>query len=167
MSIIDPRRKFMSFPKVGNLAPNFSLVNQHNETVELKQFRGKSRVVVYFYPKASTPGCTTQACGIRDYGDEFTQLNTVILGLSPDAPAKLKKFDDKYSLGFNLLYDQDHAIADAYGVWGPKRFMGREFMGIIRTSFIIDEGGRLLKVLEKVNTKTHNDTIIAYIKNNN
>jgi peroxiredoxin Q/BCP len=105
-----------------------------------------------------------QACGIRDYKAEFKQLNTVILGLSPDTPAKLQKFDDKYDLGFDLLADEGHAIADAYGVWGLKKFMGREFMGIMRTSFIIDENGCLLKMLEKVNTKTHNDELIAYIK---
>ena len=156
----------MSFPKLGNLAPNFSLLNQRGETVALKAFKGKSKVVVYFYPKASTPGCTVQACGLRDYAAEFKDLNTVILGVSPDAPAKLQKFDDKYELGFDLLSDEDHAIAEAYGVWGLKKFMGREFMGIIRTSFIIDEAGRLARILEKVNTKTHNDDVIAYIKDN-
>ncbi len=155
----------MSFPKLGNLAPNFSLLNQRGETIALKAFKGKSKVVVYFYPKASTPGCTVQACGLRDYAAEFKALNTVILGVSPDASAKLQKFDDKYELGFDLLSDEDHAIAEAYGVWGLKKFMGREFMGIIRTSFIIDEAGRLAKILEKVNTKTHNDDLIAYIKN--
>jgi thioredoxin-dependent peroxiredoxin len=156
----------MSFPKLGNLAPNFSLLNQRGEKVALKTFKNKSRVVVYFYPKASTPGCTVQACGLRDYAAEFNALNTVILGVSPDAPAKLQKFDNKYQLGFDLLSDEDHSIADAYGVWGLKKFMGREFMGIIRTSFIIDEAGRLVKILEKVNTKTHNDDLITYIKNN-
>ncbi len=155
----------MSFPKLGNLAPNFSLLNQRGETIALKAFKGKSKVVVYFYPKASTPGCTVQACGLRDYAAEFKALNTVILGVSPDASAKLQKFDDKYELGFDLLSDEDHAIAEAYGVWGLKKFVGREFMGIIRTSFIIDEAGRLAKILEKVNTKTHNDDLIAYIKN--
>ena len=132
--------------------------------MELKAFKGKSKVVVYFYPKASTPGCTVQACGIRDYTSEFKALNTVVLGLSPDAPVKLKKFHDKYDLSFDLLSDEDHAVAGAYGVWGLKKFMGREFMGIIRTTFIIDEAGHLVKVLEKVNTKTHNDDLIAYIK---
>lgn len=115
----------MSFPKLGNLAPNFSLLNQRGETIALKAFKGKSKVVVYFYPKASTPvGCTVQACGLRDYAAEFKALNTVILGVSPDAPAKLQKFDDKYELGFDLLSDQDHAIAEAYGVWGLKRLWG-------------------------------------------
>ncbi len=154
----------MVFPKIGNVAPNFSLLNQANEIVQLKNFRDKNKVVVYFYPKASTPGCTVQACGIRDYAAEFKALNTVVLGISPDTPAKLQKFVEKYDLGFNLISEADHAVADAYGVWGLKKFMGREFMGIIRTSFIIDETGRLLKVIEKVNTKTHHDDLIAYIK---
>jgi peroxiredoxin Q/BCP len=156
----------MTFPKIGNIAPNFALLNQAHEVVELKSFKGKSKVVVYFYPKASTPGCTVQACGIRDYAAEFKALNTVVLGISPDAPAKLQKFNDKYNLGFDLLSDEDHSVADAFGVWGLKKFMGREFMGIIRTSFIIDETGRLLKILEKVNTKTHNNDLIDYIKAN-
>ncbi|RZK13276.1 MAG: thioredoxin-dependent thiol peroxidase, partial [Flavobacterium sp.] len=138
--------------------------NQDNQLIQLKDFRNKNNVVVYFYPKASTPGCTVQACGIRDYAAEFKQLDTQVLAISPDTPAKLQKFDVKYSLGFDLLSDQDHSVADAYGVWGLKKFMGREFMGIVRTSFIIDKNGRLVKILEKVNTKTHNDDVIAYIK---
>lgn len=156
----------MTFLKIGNLAPNFSLLNQKGEKVELKQFRGKNNVVVYFYPKASTPGCTVQACGLRDSGAELAAINTVILGLSPDAPAKLQKFDDKYGLGFTLLSDEDHATAEAYGVWAPKKFMGREFLGIVRTSFIIDIDGRLRHIIEKVNTKTHSEEVIAHIKNN-
>jgi len=154
----------MVFPKIGNIAPDFSLLNQANEVIQLKDFRGKNNLVVYFYPKASTPGCTVQACGIRDYAAEFKQLNTRVLAISPDAPAKLLKFDSKYDLGFDLLSDQDHVVSEAYGVWGLKKFMGREYIGIIRTSFIIDQKGRLVKILEKVNTKTHNDDVIAYIK---
>ena len=155
----------MTFPKVGNLAPDFSLPNQNNEIIRLKDFRGKSNLIVYFYPKASTPGCTVQACGIRDFQREFEELNTVVLAISPDTPIKLQKFDLKYNLGFNLLSDEDHSVADSYGVWGLKKFMGREFMGIIRTSFIIGLDGRLLNVIEKVNTKTHHDDAINYIKN--
>jgi peroxiredoxin Q/BCP len=154
----------MVLPKIGNMAPNFSLVNQTNEVIQLKDFKGKNNVVVYFYPKASTPGCTIQACGIRDYAMEFKKLNTRVFAISPDAPAKLMKFYTKYDLGFDLLSDEDHAVADVYGVWGLKKFMGREFMGIIRTSFIIDQCGRLVRILEKVNTKTHNEDVIAYIK---
>jgi peroxiredoxin Q/BCP len=154
----------MAFPKIGSIAPDFSLLNQSGDLVRLKDFNGKNNLVVYFYPKAATPGCTVQACGIRDYAAEFEKLNTRVLAISPDSPAKLKKFDTKYDLNFDLLSDEDHAVAEAYGVWGLKKFMGREFMGIIRTSFIIDQSGRLVKILEKVNTKTHNDDVIDYIK---
>jgi peroxiredoxin Q/BCP len=154
----------MAFPKIGNIAPNFSLKNQSNEIIQLGDFKGKSNVLVYFYPKAATPGCTVQACGIRDYAEQLEQLNTRVLAISPDSTAKLKKFDTKYDLKFDLLSDEDHSVAEMYGVWGLKKFMGREFMGIIRTSFIIDKNGRLVKILEKVNTKTHNDDVIGYIK---
>lgn len=154
----------MAFPTIGKMAPDFSLLNQSGELVRLKDFRDKNNLVIYFYPKASTPGCTVQACGMRDYATEFKKLNTHILAISPDKPASLKKFDTKYDLNFDLLSDEDHAVADAYGVWGLKKFMGREFMGILRTSFIIDQSGRLVKILEKVNTKTHNDDVIGYIR---
>lgn len=154
----------MTMLKLGSLAPNFVLPNQHGEMVELKSFRGKNKVVVYFYPKASTPGCTVQACAIRDYASEFSALNTLILGISPDLPTKLQKFDDKYNLHFNLLSDVEHQVAESYGVWALKKFMGREFMGVVRSSFIIDEAGCLLKIMEKVNTKTHHSQLIDYIK---
>jgi peroxiredoxin Q/BCP len=155
----------MGLPKIGNLAPLFSLKNQNDELVSLKDFRGKQNVVLYFYPKASTPGCTVQACGIRDTREEFAKLDTVVLGVSPDAPTKLKKFMDKYDLNFDLLADEDHAIAEAYGVWDLKKFMGKEFMGIVRTSFIIDKAGRLQYVTEKVNTKTHDQDMLAILRN--
>lgn len=156
----------MAFPALNELAPNFALYNQKGELVELKSFRGKSNVVVYFYPKASTPGCTTQACGVRDYKMQFDAINTVVLAISPDALTKLKKFDDKYSLAFSLLSDENHAIAEAYGVWGLKKFMGREYMGILRTSFLIDHLGKLRHIMDKVNTKTHHEDLIEYIKGN-
>ncbi|RYG18497.1 MAG: thioredoxin-dependent thiol peroxidase, partial [Chitinophagaceae bacterium] len=140
-------------------------LDQHGTKIELKQFRGKN-VVVYFYPRASTPGCTTQACAIRDSSNDFSSVNAVVLGISPDTPAKLKKFDEKYNLGFMLLADEDHAVADTYGVWGLKRCMGREFKGVLRTSFIIDERGKLRHILSKVNTKTHDQDVISYIKSN-
>ncbi|WP_111640815.1 thioredoxin-dependent thiol peroxidase [Marinimicrobium alkaliphilum] len=155
----------MAFPKVGNLAPAFTLNDQQGDKVSLKDFRGKN-VVVYFYPKASTPGCTVQACGIRDTKAEFEALNTVVLGISPDEPAKLQKFTDKQDLNFTLLSDPDLAVAEKYGVWGLKKFMGREFMGILRTSFIIDKEGRLQHVMDKVKTKTHDQDVLAYIKEN-
>lgn len=155
----------MAFPKIGNLAPGFTLKNSSNEDVSLKDFKGKNNVVLYFYPKASTPGCTVQACGIRDSRAAFAALDTVVLGVSPDSPAKLKKFVDKYELNFELLADEAHTVAETYGVWGLKKFMGREFMGILRTSFLINKDGRLVKILEKVNTKTHDQEMLELIRN--
>ncbi len=154
----------MAFPKVGNLAPTFSLKNQAGDEVSLKDFKGKKNVVLYFYPKASTPGCTVQACGIRDTRAEFDALDTVVLGVSPDAPTKLQKFVDKYDLNFDLLSDEDHAVAEKYAVWGLKKFMGREFMGILRTSFLIDKEGRLKYILSKVNTKTHDQEMLKVLR---
>ena len=155
----------MSFPKIGNLAPSFKLKNQAGVDVCLKDFKGKKNVVVYFYPKASTPGCTVQACGVRDTRTEFDSLDSVVLGISPDATAKLQKFTDKYDLNFDLLADEDHAVAEQYGVWGLKKFMGREFMGILRTSFIINKEGRLTHILDKVNTKTHDQDVLNILRN--
>ncbi len=153
----------MSFPEVGLLAPNFSLLNQRNEMVELSTFKNRCNVVVYFYPKAATPGCTTQACGIRDYRKRFEELNTIVLGVSPDSPKKLQQFDVKYELGYELLADEGHLVAESYGVWGLKKFMGKEFMGVLRTSFIINTDGILVHIIDKVNTKTHNDVLVNYI----
>jgi len=127
------------------------------------QFRGEKNVVLYFYPKAMTPGCTNQACGIRDSRKALQKLDTVVLGVSPDPVARLGKFIEKQDLNFTLLSDEDHAVADKYGAWGPKKFMGREFDGILRTTFIIGKDGRLKHVMEKVNTKTHNEDVLALI----
>ncbi len=154
----------MAHPKIGNLAPAFSLLNQDNQKVSLKDFKGKKNLVLYFYPKALTPGCTTQACGIRDTSAEFDKLDTVVLGISPDAPAKLTKFIDKHQLNFDLLSDEDHAIAEKYGVWELKKFMGKEFMGVVRTSFIIDKEGRLRHIMDKVNTKTHDQDLLEILR---
>lgn len=154
----------MAFPKVGNLAPAFTLTNQDGKPVSLKDFRNKKNVVLYFYPKAMTPGCTVQACGIRDIRNEFDKLDTVVLGVSPDAPAKLTKFIERDRLNFDLLSDEDHAIADKYGAWGPKKFMGREFDGILRTTFIIGKDGRLKYVMDKVKTKSHHDDVLGWIR---
>ncbi len=154
----------MPHPKIGNMAPAFSLKNQKGETIALKDFKGKKNVVVYFYPKAMTPGCTTQACGIKDSQKILKNLDTVVLGISPDSVEKLAKFEDKYDLNFDLLADIDHKLADKYGVWGMKKFMGREFMGLIRTTFIIGKDGRLKSIMDKFKTKTHHDDVIAEIK---
>lgn len=156
----------MAHPKVGNIAPAFSLKDQDGNNVSLKDFRGKTNVVLFFYPKAMTPGCTVQACGIRDNKKTFEQLDTVVLGISPDPVARLPKFIEKQSLNFSLLSDEDHAIAEKYGCWGMKKFMGKEFMGLIRTTFIIGKNGRLMTVLDKFKTKTHHDDVLDYLQNN-
>jgi peroxiredoxin Q/BCP len=153
----------MAFPKTGNMAPAFTLPDQDGNKVSLKDFRGKKNVVLYFYPKAMTPGCTVQACGIRDSKKSLAKLDTVVLGISPDPVARLGKFIDKESLNFTLLSDEDHAIAEKYGVWGLKKFMGRESMGILRTTFIVGKDGRLKHVMDKVKTKSHHDDVIALI----
>ncbi|MBA53344.1 MAG: thioredoxin-dependent thiol peroxidase [Pseudomonadales bacterium] len=154
----------MAFPKVGNMAPAFSLVNQDGEKVSLKDFKGKKTVVLYFYPKALTPGCITQACGIRDAKKAFEKLDAVVLGVSPDPVKKLQSFIEKKELNFDLLSDEDKTVAEKYGVWGLKKFMGREFMGILRTTFIIGKDGRLKHVMDKVKTKTHHDDVIEILK---
>tara|TARA_R110002110_G_C13469795_1_gene720099 strand:+ start:6110 stop:6586 length:477 start_codon:yes stop_codon:yes gene_type:complete len=154
----------MAFPKIGNLAPAFTLLDQDGNKVSLKQFKGEKNVVVYFYPKASTPGCTVQACGIRDSKKELARLDTVVLGISPDPVAKLARFIEKQDLNFTLLSDEDHAVTEKYGAWGLKKFMGREFMGVLRTSFIVGKDGRLKHVMDKVKTKSHHDDVIALIK---
>ncbi len=154
----------MSFPKIGNKAPAFTLANQNNEKIKLSSFAGEKNVVLYFYPKAMTPGCTVQACGIRDSKREFAKLDTVVLGVSPDPVDRLAKFIDKQELNFDLLSDEDHAVADKYGAWGLKKFMGKEYMGILRTTFIIDKAGKLRLVMDKVKTKSHHDDVMAFIK---
>lgn len=156
----------MTTPKIGNMAPAFSLLDQDGNKVSLKDFKGKKNVVLYFYPKAMTPGCTVQACGIRDSKAEFDKLDTVVLGVSPDPVARLPKFIEKQNLNFTLLSDEDHAVADKYGCWGMKKFMGKEFMGLIRTTYIIDKQGKLQAILDKFKTKTHHDDVLAWLKEN-
>lgn len=156
----------MPLPKVGNLAPAFSLENQDGKKISLKDFKGKKNVVLYFYPKALTPGCTVQACAIRDAKKDFAKLKTVVLGVSPDPVKKLKNFEDKKELNFDLLSDEDKALANKYGVWGLKKFMGREYMGVNRMTFIIGKDGKLKHIMEKVKTKTHDQDVMDYIKEN-
>jgi peroxiredoxin Q/BCP len=153
----------MAVPKIGNLAPSFTLLNQDGNEVSLKNFRGK-KVVLYFYPKAMTPGCTTQACGIRDFKKEFAKLDTIVLAISPDSPERLTSFTEKQGLNFDLLSDPEHKIAEMYGIWGKKKMMGREYMGIIRSTFIIDMAGKLQIILPKVNTKTHHQDVYSLLK---
>lgn len=131
----------------GDKAPAINLLDQHENTVKLSSFKGR-KVLVYFYPKADTPGCTTQSCALRDVLGDIG--DTAVLGISPDLPAKQLKFDEKYSLGFPLLSDADHAVAEAYGVWGEKKNYGRTYMGIIRSAFLVDEKGKLAEVWYKI-----------------
>ncbi|MEX0619435.1 MAG: thioredoxin-dependent thiol peroxidase [Pseudohongiellaceae bacterium] len=154
----------MAAIKTGNLAPAFTLLDQNGEKVSLKNFRDSKNVVLYFYPKAMTPGCTTQACGLRDSRKELEKLDTVVLGVSPDPVKRLAKFVERDKLNFSLLSDEDHAVAEKYGVWGLKKFMGREYMGVLRSTFIIDKDGRLAGIMDKVNTKTHHDDVMNFIK---
>tara|TARA_Y100001936_G_scaffold248370_1_gene296095 strand:+ start:107 stop:601 length:495 start_codon:yes stop_codon:yes gene_type:complete len=155
-----------NLPKIGNLAPAFTLKDQNGEKVSLKDFKGKKNVVLYFYPKAMTPGCTVQACGIRDYKKEFAKADTVVLGVSPDAPERLAKFEEKQDLNFTLLSDPEHKIAEKYGSWGEKKFMGKVYDGILRQTFIIGKDGRLKEVMAKVKTKSHHDDVLSFIKEN-
>jgi thioredoxin-dependent peroxiredoxin len=138
---------------VGDKAPAFALKDQNGKLVRLSGFKGK-RVVVYFYPKADTPGCTQQSCNLRDAFPQLKKLKAVVVGISPDPPEKQKKFDDKYELGFPLLADTEHKVAEAWGVWGEKSLYGRKFMGIVRSAFVVDEKGKLAGVFYKVSPKT-------------
>ena len=156
----------MAFLTVGDQAPSFSLKNQRGELVSLEQFKGNSNVVVYFYPKAMTPGCTVQACGIRDSSSKFAELSTIVLGISPDSVDRLVKFEDKQELNFTLLSDEDHSVIESFGAWDLKKFMGREFMGVLRSTFVIDMEGVIVHVMEKVNTKTHHDDALDWISSN-
>src|SRR5437867_7767628 len=138
--------------KPGDAAPDFALIDQRGKTVKLKDFKGK-KVVVYFYPKADTPGCTTQSCALRDAEPDLKKLKAVVLGISPDTPEKQAKFDEKYGLGFELLADTEHTVAEKYGVWGEKVNYGRKYMGIIRSAFVVDEAGKIAAAFYKISPK--------------
>jgi|TARA_B110000977_G_scaffold29233_1_gene37904 peroxiredoxin Q/BCP len=156
----------MAFSEVGTPASDFSLFNQRGEKVSLADFRGIKNVLLYFYPKAMTPGCTVQACGIRDSKDQFAELDTVVMAVSPDSVDRLVKFEDKQELNFTLLSDEDHQVTESYGAWDMKKFMGREYMGVLRSTFVIGKDGLIKHVMPKVKTKTHHDDALAWIKEN-
>lgn len=143
----------------GDQAPDFELPDQDGRAVKLSDFRGES-VVVYFYPKAATPGCTTQACGVRDHQADYEQANAVVLGISPDPVAKVKKFHDKEGLNFALLADEGHHVADAYGVWVEKSMYGKTYFGNERTTFVLDGDGRVVQVLRKVKPGEHDALVL-------
>ncbi|HEY4895155.1 MAG TPA: thioredoxin-dependent thiol peroxidase [Solirubrobacteraceae bacterium] len=144
----------------GHPAPDFELSDQDGRAVKLSDYRGQS-VVVYFYPKADTPGCTTQACGVRDHQADYTGAGAVVFGISPDPVAKVKKFHDKQELNFSLLADEDHAVAEAYGVWVQKSMYGRTYMGNERTTFVIDHDGKVTEVMRKVKPAEHDERVLA------
>ncbi|AAP96439.1 thioredoxin-dependent thiol peroxidase [[Haemophilus] ducreyi] len=153
----------MNTLKVGDTAPQFTLLDQTEQPVSLTQFTGK-KVLVYFYPKALTRGCTTQACGLRDSKAELDQLNVVVLGISPDLPKKLAQFVTKKALNFTLLSDPEHQVAAAFGVWGEKKFMGRTYDGIHRISFLINEQGIIEAIFDKFKTAQHHQIIVDFVK---
>jgi peroxiredoxin Q/BCP len=144
----------------GQAAPDFELPDQDGRAVKLSDFRGQP-AVVYFYPKASTPGCTTQACGVRDRRADYEQVNAVVLGISPDPVAKVKKFHDKERLNFALLADEGHHVADAYGVWVEKSMYGKTYFGNERTTFVVGPDGKVAAVLRKVKPAEHDELVLA------
>ena len=147
----------------GKPAPDFELKSDSGDNVRLSDLRGK-QVVLYFYPKDDTPGCTTQACGIRDAFAEFEQAGAVVLGVSPDDERSHVKFKEKFDLPFTLLADEDHEVAEAYGVWAEKKYMGRTYMGVDRSTFVIGEDGNVKKVMHKVKPDTHAADVLATLK---
>ena len=144
----------------GETAPDFALRDQDGKTVRLADLRGRN-VVLYFYPKADTPGCTTQACGVRDRAPDYESADAVVLGVSPDPPEKLRKFADKHGLEFTLLSDDDHSVAEAYGVWVEKSMYGKRYWGNERTTFLIDADGKIASVLRKVKPGEHDERVLA------
>ncbi len=146
--------------KEGDAAPAFSASNEKGQTIQLADFQGK-KLVLYFYPKDDTPGCTAQACSLRDSYGAFQAKGYEILGVSPDSVKKHVKFQEKFSLPFALLADEDHAVSEAYGVWGEKKFMGRAYMGIHRTTFVIDENGIIERIIAKVDTGNHSEQLFG------
>lgn len=148
--------------EIGTKAPDFTLPDQDGEDVTLSKLAGTT-VVLYFYPKADTPGCTVQACGVRDHLPDYTAAGVRVLGVSPDPVAAVKKFHDKQALNFTLLADADHAVSEAYGVWAEKSMYGRKYWGALRATFIVDGGGTIVHVIPKVSPKTHDDEVLKVL----
>lgn len=146
--------------EAGEAAPEFTLPDQDGNDISLSDLRGQT-VVLYFYPRADTPGCTVQACGVRDRGGDYKAAGARVLGVSPDPVEKVKRFADKFELNFTLLADADHALADAFGTWVEKKNYGKTYMGVQRATFVIDPEGRIAKVFPKVSPKTHDDVVLG------
>ncbi|CDM89753.1 thioredoxin-dependent thiol peroxidase [Xenorhabdus bovienii] len=153
----------MSQLKTGDKAPKFSLPDQDGETVSVSDFKGQ-RVLVYFYPKAMTPGCTAQACGLRDKMNELKEIGVEVLGISIDTPERLSRFAEKERLNFTLLSDVDHQVAEQFGVWGEKQFMGKTYDGLHRISFLVDPKGDIEHVFDKFKTSNHHQIVLDYLK---
>ena len=147
----------------GKTAPDFELPDQDGEPVRLSELRG-GPVVLYFYPKADTPGCTTQACGVRDHLPDYEEAGAVVLGVSPDPVQRVKRFHDKQHLNFRLLADEDHSVAETYGVWVEKKMYGKTFWGTQRATFVIDPDGTVAHVIPKVSPKTHDEEVLAVLR---
>jgi len=145
--------------QAGDKAPDFELPDQNGDLLKLSDLEGQT-VVLYFYPRADTPGCTTQACGVRDRGDEYRKTGARVIGVSPDSVEDIRKFAEKYDLDFTLLADADHAVADAYGTWGEKSMYGKKYFGVRRATFLINPEGQVAKVFPKVSPKTHDDVVL-------
>jgi len=152
--------------QAGQAAPTFTLPASNGRQIELAGFRGKAPVVLYFYPKADTPGCTKEACGFRDSIDQYKKAEVAVLGISPDPVEDVQAFSDKFTLNFPLLADTDHKAAEAYGVWQEKNMMGRKYMGVVRTTFIIGKDGKIAHVFEKVKPEGHEQEVLNWLKSN-
>ena len=154
----------MPLPKTGSKAPSFKLPSSEGNTISLADFAGKKTVVLYFYPKADTPGCTKEACGFRDALADYDRANVAVLGISPDPVEAVAKFAGKFHLSFPLLADADHAVAEKYGVWQEKSMYGRKYWGVARTTFVIDKAGRIARVFEKVKPAGHDREVLEWVK---
>lgn len=153
----------MSYLAKGAVAPDFTLTNQDEQQITLSQLLKTDRVLIYFYPKAMTPGCTVQACGLRDTKQKLQDKGVTVVGISTDSPARLKKFAERDSLNFTLLADEDHKVADSYGVWGEKKFMGKVYDGLHRISFLVAQDGKIEQVFDKFKTKDHHQVVLDYL----
>jgi len=153
-------------PAVGKSAPEFSLGSSTGKTIALEDFKGKQTVVLYFYPKADTPGCTKESCGFRDALADFDKAKIAVLGISPDPVKDVDKFSRKFELNFPLLADADHAVAEKYGVWVEKSMYGKKYMGVARTTFVIGKDGKIVHIFEKVTPEGHDQEVLAWIKEN-
>ncbi|HZZ42343.1 MAG TPA: thioredoxin-dependent thiol peroxidase [Tepidisphaeraceae bacterium] len=153
-----------SIAQVSQFAPEFDLATSDGRQIKLSAFKGKQPVVLFFYPKADTPGCTKEACGFRDRAADFSSANVAVLGISPDPVKDVTSFSKKFTLNFPLLADADHAISERYGVWQKKSMMGKEYMGVVRTTFVIGRDGKILHVFEKVKPEGHEQEVLTWLK---